>query len=72
MPEFRLQDSRPISNRYHDELYELLENDMLETVLSNNKAAMINQYELFDPVYYDKETSYDHNSLPYEKVYLQF
>ena len=53
--EFRLMDSRPLTNKYQEELYELPENDMLESVLADNKAAMIKKYKLHDPVTYKAE-----------------
>ncbi len=53
--EFRLMDSRPLTNRYQEEMYELPENDMLESVLADKKAAMIRKYKLFDPVTYQAE-----------------
>ena len=38
-------DSRPLTNKYNEELYELPENDMLETVLTDDKAKMIQEYD---------------------------
>lgn len=43
--EYRVLDSRPLTNKYNEELYELPENDMLETVLTDDKAKMIQEYD---------------------------
>ncbi len=53
---FRLMDSRPLTNQIMEEKYELPENDMLESVLANNNEEMLKQYRL-RPLAYRKEAT---------------
>ena len=60
---YRLMDSRPLTNQIMEEQYELPENDMLESVLANNDGAMLKKYKLRPMGYMQNATVKNHHFL---------
>ena len=55
--EYHSMEKDPLTNQFNEEKYKLPENDMLESVLANNDAAMVKKYNLRS-IQFQKEEKY--------------